>query len=253
VSEVLEPAYSLNMFQRIRKPIVISTAVLFHVLLIFHLFFSPVIIVMAAYKSIINASFIAFAMMFLLSLFFGRAYCSWFCPGCGIQEILAFFVKRKAGNSKGLYIKYIIFILWIAAIIFGYITSGIHKIDLGYGMTDVPLERKIILTVGAIILIVPLTAIFGRFASCKYICWQAPFMIIGTKIRDSLKLNGLRLKSNPQKCTECKACIKNCPMNLDVMGNAMINRFKDTECILCGNCIEHCKQDAISFTFKERN
>jgi len=96
-----------NMYQKIRKPIVISTAVLFHLLLIFHLFFSPVIIVIAAYHSIVNASFVAFALMFLFSLFFGRAYCAWFCPGCGIQEILSLFIKKKSKNSKALHIKYL--------------------------------------------------------------------------------------------------------------------------------------------------
>ena len=88
------------MLQKIRKPIVISTAVLFHLLLIFHLFFSPVIIVIASYKSIVNASFIAFVLMFILSLYFGRTYCSWFCPGCGIQELLSIVVKKKSKNSK---------------------------------------------------------------------------------------------------------------------------------------------------------
>jgi ferredoxin-type protein NapH len=238
------------MYQKIRKPIVISTAILFHLLLIFHLFFSPVIIVMAAYKSIINASFVAFVIMFLLSLFFGRAYCSWFCPGCGVQELLSFIIKRKSKNSKAIYIKYFIFIIWIGAIIFGYVSTGIHKIDLRYGMTDITLERKVILTLGAIVLIVPLTAIFGKFASCKYICWQAPFMIIGTKIRDYFKLNGLYLKSNSKKCNECNACNINCPMNLNIMENSRTNRFTDSECILCGNCIDHCKQSVLSFTFK---
>jgi len=239
------------MYQKIRKPIVISTAILFHVMLIFHLFFSPVIIVMAAYKSIINASFIVFTIMFLLSLYFGRAYCSWFCPGCGVQEILSLIIKRKSKNSKALYIKYFIFAIWFGAIIFGYISNGIHKIDLGYGMTDITFERKIILTFGAIVLIVPLTAVFGKFASCKYICWLAPFMVLGTKIRDYLKFNGLHLKSNSQKCNECNACTKYCPMNLNVIENAKTNKFYDSECILCGNCIDHCKQKVLSFSFKK--
>jgi ferredoxin-type protein NapH len=241
------------MYQRIRKPIVISTAILFHVLLIFHLFFSPVIIVMASYKSIINASFVAFVLMLVLSLFFGRAYCSWFCPGCGIQEILSLFIKRKSNNSKALYIKYFIFVIWIAAIIYGYISNGIHKVDLTYGMSDITLERKVILTIGAIVLIVPLTAIFGKFASCKYICWQAPFMIIGTKIRNSLNFNGLRIKSHYEKCNECKACTKSCPMNLEPMGNAKSGKFNDMECILCGNCIDHCKNSVLRFSFKKQN
>jgi polyferredoxin len=240
------------MYQKIRKPIIISTAILFHLLLIFHLFFSPVIIVMASYKSIINASFVVFILILLLSLFFGRAYCSWFCPGCGVQEILSLFVKRKSKNSKALYIKYFIFTIWIGAIIFGYVTHGIHKIDLTYGMSDITVKRKIILTIGAIVLIVPLTAIFGKFASCKYICWQAPFMIIGTKVRDLLNFNGLRIKSEIVKCNECGACTTNCPMNLDVMKNVESGQLNDTECILCGNCIDHCKHKALKYSFEKK-
>lgn len=236
------------MYQKIRKPIVISTAILFHLLLIFHLFFSPVIIVMASFNGIINASLIAFVLMFLLSLFFGRAYCSWFCPGCGVQEILSLFLKRKSKNSDALFIKYFIFAIWIGAIVMGYIINGFRDVDMTYGMMDVTFERKIILTTGAILIIVPLTAIFGQFASCKYVCWQAPFMIIGTKIRDYLQLRGLRLKANLNNCTSCKICNKKCPMNLDVLGNINKEKLNDTECILCGSCIDNCKQKVIKYS-----
>jgi len=239
------------MYQRIRKPIVISTAILFHLLLIFHLFFSPVIIVSASYEGLINASFVAFVLIFSTSLYFGRAYCSWFCPGCGIQEIMSLFIKKRSKNSKALYIKYFIFAIWIGAIITGYILNGIHKVDLTYGMTDVTFERKVILTVGAIVLIVPLTAIFGKFASCKYICWQAPFMIIGTKIRDYFQLRGLRLKSENEKCNNCKICSLKCPMNIDVTGNVKKGQMNNAECILCGNCIDHCKQKVLKFSMKK--
>ncbi len=236
------------MYQKIRKPIVISTAILFHLLLIFHLFFSPIIIVMASYKGIVNASFIVFIVMLLLSLFFGRAYCSWFCPGCGVQEIMNFFIKRKSKNSKALYIKYFIFTIWIGAIVTGYIINGFQEVDITYGMTNIPLERKIILTLGAIMIIVPLTAIFGQFASCKYVCWQAPFMIIGTKIRDYLHIPGLRLKADAEKCTSCKICNLKCPMNIDIMKNVKNREFKNTECILCGNCIDNCKHKVIKYS-----
>lgn len=95
-------------YQDFRKPIVILTALLFHVLLIFHLLFSPVIIVVASQKGIINASFVAFCIIFSLSLFFGRAYCSWFCPGYGIQEVVSIFIHRKAKTTKANYVKYFI-------------------------------------------------------------------------------------------------------------------------------------------------
>jgi polyferredoxin len=203
---------------------------------------------MASYQGIINASFFAFVLMLLLSLFFGRAYCSWFCPGCGVQEILTLFFKKKSKNSKAIYLKYFIFAVWLGVIATGYIINGFRTVDMTYGMTDVTIERKIILTTGAILIIVPLTAIFGQFASCKYICWQAPFMIIGTKIRDYFKFYGLRLKANVHDCTNCKICNKKCPMNLDVWGNMKNNNLNDTECILCGNCIDNCKQKVIKYS-----
>jgi ferredoxin-type protein NapH len=239
------------MYQKIRKPIVISTAILFHLLLIFHLLFSPVIIVMASYKGIINASFIAFILMLLLSIFFGRAYCSWFCPGCGVQEILTLIVKKKSNNSKALYIKYFIFAVWLGAIVTGYIINGFRMVDMTYGMTDVTIERKIILTTGAILIIVPLTAIFGQFASCKYICWQAPFMIIGTKIRDYFQFRGLRLMADIDKCKNCNVCNIKCPMNIDVMANVKNKKMNHIECILCGNCIDNCKHKVIKFSIKK--
>lgn len=234
-------------YQTIRRPIIILSALLFHVFLIFHLLFSPVIIVFASQKGIINASFVAFLVISVLSLFFGRAYCSWFCPGCGVQEIMSLFVKRKAKTNKAIYIKYVIFTLWIGLIIIGYISSGIHRVDLSYGMTDITFSRKIILTIGAIIIIAPITAIFGRFASCKYICWQAPFMIIGTKVRDYFHLRGLRLKAEKTSCTGCDLCTIKCPMNIDVMENVKKGKMSDDECILCGTCIDSCKHKVIEF------
>lgn len=238
------------MLQKIRKPIVITTAILFHMLLIFHLFFSPVIIVMASFNSILNASFFVFVLIFLLSLFFGRAYCSWFCPGCGIQEILSSFIRKKSANTKAGYIKYVIFTIWVGAIITGYVLNGIHRVDLGYGMSDITVERKIILTLGAIAIITPLTAVFGKFAFCKYICWLAPFMIIGTKIRNYLRLPGLRLKSDTSRCNNCRVCTLKCPMNLDVAANVAGGTLENHECQLCGTCIDHCRQKALKYSLK---
>lgn len=39
-------------------------------------------------------------------------------------------------------------------------------------------------------------------------------------------------------------------MNINVMENVKSKKMYDTECILCGNCIDNCKQNVISFSFK---
>ena len=204
---------------------------------------------MAAFKGIINASFVVFCGLFLLSLFFGRAYCSWFCPGCGMQEIMSMFVKTKSGNSKALQIKYFIFAIWMGVVVTGFVINGFQAVDLTYGMSDISAGGKIFHTLGALAIIAPLTVIFGQFASCKYICWQAPFMITGTKIRDYFHFRGLRLKVKNQNCDSCQACTIHCPMHIDVMENVKKNKMHHTECILCGNCIDLCQQQVIKFTF----
>lgn len=237
------------MYRRIRVPLVIAVAVIFHLLLVFHLLFSPVILVAASWKGIINASFVVYFFLFILSFFFGRAYCAWFCPGCGIQEVIALFIRKKSSNSRALFVKYFVFIVWLGWIVTGYAINGFRVIDLKFGMTDVTLLRKIILTIGAGLIIVPLTIAFGQFASCKYICWMAPFMITGSRIRDRLHWKGLRLKAKAEACTACQSCNKACTMNLDVMKQVLAGKMEHPECILCGNCIDHCKSKAIKFTF----
>lgn len=241
----------MKKYQAVRRPIVITTAILFHVLLIFHLLFSPVIIVAASFKGIINASFVVYLLLFLSSIFFGRAYCSWFCPGCGVQEVISLAIRKKSSNTKALVLKYIISVVWLGSIVTGYILNGIHTIDLAYGMSDISVTRKIILTLGAIMIILPLTLVFGKFASCKYVCWQAPFLIIGTKIRDYFHFKGLRLKITEGKCTDCQLCVAACPMNLDVMKHVQSGQMKHDECILCGNCIDSCKNELIKFSFSK--
>jgi len=241
----------MKKYQSVRRPIVIATTILFHLLLVFHLLFSPVILVAASFKGIINASFVVYSLLFFSSLFFGRAFCSWFCPGCGIQEIISLAIRKKSSNTNALYLKYIIFIVWSGTIVTGYLLNGIHTIDLSYGMSDITVTRKIVLTLGALMLILPLTLAFGRFASCKYVCWLAPFLIIGTKIRDFTHFKGLRLKVDQGKCTGCQLCVAACPMNLDVVKQVQTGQMKHNECILCGNCIDSCKNEVIKFSFSK--
>ena len=38
------------------------------------------------FKGIIVGNFITFVLLFMVSLFLGRAFCGWVCPGAGIQE-----------------------------------------------------------------------------------------------------------------------------------------------------------------------
>ena len=94
-----------------------------------------------------------------------------------------------------------------------------------------------------------LALIVGRRAGCHTICWMAPFMILGRKLRNLVRWPALRLVAQPNRCTDCLTCSRECPMSLNVQRMVQRADMEDSECILCGTCVDGCNQDAIRFSF----
>jgi polyferredoxin len=94
-----------------------------------------------------------------------------------------------------------------------------------------------------------ISMIFGKRASCHYDCLYSPFMIIGRKIRNLFNIPALQLKSDKDKCVNCNLCSKECPMSLDVTEMVTSGKMENTECIMCGACIDVCKSKVIKFSF----
>ena len=72
--------------QRVRKGVI--TAMFFILPAVFY-YLSPYLIIEAAAKGIAGGSMMVFAVMFVLSLFLGRAFCGWACPAAGCQEAIS--------------------------------------------------------------------------------------------------------------------------------------------------------------------
>ena len=91
-------------------------------------------------------------------------------------------------------------------------------------------------------------AIFaGKRGFCHYFCPIAVIMIIGRKIRNLVRWPALQLSADAGLCTDCKKCSKNCPMGLDVNTMVQQGSMENTECILCGSCVDICPKYAISY------
>lgn len=74
-----------NLRQNLRRTIITVMMFLFPV--IFY-YLSPYLIIMAASEGVAAGSFIVFGLMFVSSIFLGRAFCGWVCPAGAVQEIL---------------------------------------------------------------------------------------------------------------------------------------------------------------------
>jgi polyferredoxin len=220
---------------------------------------SPVIPVLyAMYYGIIPGAGIIFFLQFLFSLFFGRAFCGYVCPAAGQQECMMRISEKKIKSTKINIIKYIIWTPWIITIFVSFvIAGGVKGIDFFAATISnyqfLFAHYRYMIYFGVILLIAVLHLTVGKRAFCHCVCWMAPFMIIGTKISNLLKLPRLRLKANKDSCKGCNLCSKKCPMSLDVKAMVETDKTEDSECILCGECIDICPKKSITYVFKRQN
>jgi ferredoxin-type protein NapH len=235
--------------QSVRRLALMVTFVLFPVVLNY---LSPYIIVDAAARGVVNGSLIVFASLLVLSLLVGRAWCGWACPAAGIQEF-CFGVSEKPAARRGDVAKWVIWSPWIVLIaVLAARAGGYTRVDPLYltekGISIVePLSYVTYYFVLALILVPCLLG--GRRAFCHYICWMAPFMILGRKLRDLGGWAALRLSGDRERCTRCGLCARSCPMSLPVTDMVQSQRVEHAECILCGTCVDVCPQGAIRFQY----
>ncbi len=227
-------------------------AVLLFQVKILHLFMSPVVPVVAARLRIIPASLVVYAALFVSSLFLGRAFCGWFCPGAGMQELLSLVIRRRAKRGWGDRVKYVICGAWSLLILAVALqASGIPRIDFHFGTQSGGMVQGILMRTGHFIIIGVLGAVFGSWASCRYICWIAPFLMLGSRIRNLVRLPGLHMAVAQESCSGCERCRDVCPMNVQ-MPSGEESLIRSDDCILCGNCIDVCPAQAVRFAVLHR-
>jgi ferredoxin-type protein NapH len=239
--------------QKIRNAMTLLMFALFPVI---YYYFSPYLVIMGAAEGIVAGSLIVFASLFVFSLFLGRAFCGWVCPAGATQELCAKVRNKKFKNGKRNWIKYAIWAPWITVIIVMFLQAGgIRAVDplyqTYYGISITGFESAIMFLAIAG-LIAGLALVTGKRGACHTICWMAPFMIIGRKIRNAANLPALQLEADNSKCINCMACTKNCTMSLDVNEMVQKQEMENTECVLCGNCVDTCPKGAIKYSFGKK-
>ena len=235
--------------QMLRRGIILVSFLLFPVTMFY---MSPAMIFKGARTGVISGSFILFGLLFLSALFLGRAFCAWVCPISGLGQICMSINDKRARGGRCDWIKYFLWAPWIVAVAAVAVAhGGYHYIDPFLG-TDhgISISRPVLyifyFIVLGLVFVLALTA--GRMAFCHYVCWMAPFMVIGTKIQQTLRWPALGLLAEPSRCTDCGMCSQNCTMSLDVMARVKQGDMADRECILCATCVDTCPEGAIRLT-----
>jgi polyferredoxin len=238
--------------QRIRFGLLVISLLLFPITMNY---LSPYIILYGASQGIINGSLIMFFLLFFSSLIFGRLWCSWICPAGGLGEVCMLSngqtIKKKWLDS----VKWVIWIIWLGLIAYLAFSAGGYRSVNFFLLTesgisvDEPAKYMIYLIVVGIFAALSLT--LGRRAGCHSICWMAPFMILGRKLRNLFAWPSFRLKAESENCINCKKCTYNCPMSLDVNHMVATGKMENPECILCAQCSDNCPENVIHLVFQQ--
>lgn len=187
-------------------------------------------------------------------MFLGRSFCSWLCPGGGLQDQIGQSRTKRVSVKKIAWAKYVVWASWLGILLYLFRKAGgvkgIHftfATDQGLSTTNVEALVSYTLVVMVFLL---LSLIFGRRTACHSLCWMAPFMVLGRKLGFALSLPTLHLKTLPLKCTSCAKCTKVCPMSLDVQKLVEASRIIDNNCILCGKCKDACAKNVFQWGWK---
>lgn len=82
-------------------------------------------------------------------------------------------------------------------------------------------------------------------AFCKYVCPIPVLMKLGSRF------SIWKINIDKEKCTECKLCEINCPMNIQLLSYMKNNqRINSSECIACQQCVNTCPEGAIKYMKK---
>lgn len=236
--------------QVVRRALLLMSFLLFPITLNY---FSPYAIIEGAGQGIVSGSFVVFGLMFLSSLFVGRLWCGWGCPVGGLQDWGATVNDRPARGGRRDLIKWAIWVPWVALIAqAAAMAGGLYTVNPFYltenGISvDQPVRYIMYYTV--VISVVALSFFASKRAGCHYVCWMAPFMIAGRKVRNAFGWPSLRLVADTGKCSSCGTCSRACPMSLKVEEMVRKGSMENAECILCGTCVDGCPKKTLRYSF----
>ena len=230
--------------------------------------------------AVLALNFVVVAAMIVLTLVFGRIYCSVICPLGILQDMLSHLNRKKRKywySSEVKWLRYPVLVLFVAALVagigsvfqllepysaFGRIATMILQPVwmLGNNILGYIAERAdsyafytvdvwvkslpvLIIALATLLLLVVLAWRGGR-TYCNTVC------PVGTLLSLLARFSLLKIKFDEEKCKKCSKCSTHCKA-------ACIDYKKQTvdysRCVVCGNCIDHCSFGALKYSLRNQN
>lgn len=209
-----------------------------------------------------NFSYYVIGILIFLGILFGRFICGFLCPFGFIQDILYKIPLPKVKGPRKVdkplrWLKYVVLVVIVILLPillnneYGFASPYFCKWicpagTLGGGIPLIIKNESLRSMLGflfrwkmSLLILTILASILIYRPFCKYIC---PLGAIYSVFNN---LGFYQMHVDKLKCNGCKACERQCKMNVEILKN-----INSLECIRCGECKEICKQGAITSGFK---
>ena len=227
--------------------------------------------------AVLALNIVVIALLVIITLLFGRIYCSVICPLGIMQDIIARLNRKKNryGFSKEIrWLRYSVLAVFIIALIagigsfvallapyssYGRIAENLlspvylfgnnilasiseHFDSYAFYHADVWIKSMPTFIIAALtFIIIAYLAWRGGRTYCNTIC------PVGTVLSFFARFSLFKIYFDEDKCRKCSKCSKNCKASCIDYKNMTVDHSR---CVTCGNCLEQCSFDALHFGIK---
>lgn len=234
-------------------------------------------------EAILALNVVALVFLIVMTLVFGRIYCSIICPLGILQDIIGWVGKKVKKNrytfSKALsWLRYTMLGVMVVALVagigsivqllapysaFGRIATTLlqplykmgnnvlaaiseHYDNYAFYHTETGVPNiTIVLAIACVTLVVLAVLAYrnGR-TYCNTIC------PVGTVLSFLSRFSWMKIQFDADKCKNCSLCTKNCKAACIDFKNHQVDYSR---CVVCGDCIESCKFGALGYSSSTRD
>lgn len=230
--------------------------------------------------AIMALNFVVVAVILVLTLLFGRIYCSVICPLGIMQDVFSHIHSIRKKNrfryTKEIkWLRYGVFVLFVVALILGVNSLAILLAPYSsYGRIAQNLFSPIYLffnnilayfserlnsyafysqeiwirSVSTFVIALLSFVIIGFLAWKKGRLYCNSICPVGTLLSFVARFSFFKIRIDESKCIKCDKCTKNCKAQCI---NGKQNEVDYSRCVVCGNCQASCPKNAINYTLKK--
>ena len=223
----------------------------------------------------VNAGILA--VLLLLTLVFGRIYCSVVCPLGIMQDVVSRLHSRVKRNrfsfsKEKKWLRYTLLAVFILAFVAGIVPLGaLLEPYSSYGRIAESLFRPVwamgnnmlaalaeridssaFYSVDVWIKSLPTFVIaLVTFVVIAFLAWRGgrtycnTVCPVGTLLSFFARFSWLRIHIETEKCNTCGLCERNCKASCI---DSKSHKVDYSRCVVCGDCIDKCRRHAIVFT-----